>query len=102
MMLPKYLNTASISKRFSPRTCVSIVNRKPNISVNDASLLLILWWVTASPLRFCVERDTQTETTGRQTFSENGQTVFSALQATELCDSHSTLPLFAKVDTHNM
>ena len=78
MMLVKYMNTASISKRFSPRTCVSIANRKPNISVNDGPLLLILWWVTASPLRFCVERDTQTETTGRQTLSENAQTVFSA------------------------
>ena len=42
MMLLKYMNTASISKRFSPRTCVSIANRKPNISVNDGPLLLIL------------------------------------------------------------
>ena len=101
MILLKYLNTTSISKRFSPRACVSIVKTKTSISVNDASLLFLLCWVTANPSRFCVEWDTRTETRGGPTFSENGQTVFSALQAAELYHSHSTLPLSTKADTHH-
>ena len=97
----KRLSSSSISKRVSPRTCVCIVNTKTSISVNDDSLLFILWWVTANPSRFCVEWDTGTETRGGPTVSKTTQMVFSALQATELYTSHSTLPLFAKADTQS-
>ena len=97
----KRLSSSSISNHVSPRTRVCIVNTKTSISGNDASLLFILWWVTANPSRFCVEWDTGTETRGGPTFSKTTQMVFSALQATELCTSHSTLPLLTKEDTQS-